>query len=95
KVAHKNEKIKASKNQYFSPFKINCDFLKPFSTSAVEKKEPLISESSSSDSLFAPSATKVGKINKKLFSAQLDNMHYENKGLVNSGYIGEIGNKDN
>lgn len=90
-VSHKDKKKAISTNQSFNSFKINCDFLKPVSN--IGEKVNLKAENLSSDSSYFK-VVKGGKNRTELLSKKLENSYHNDKPLVNSGYIGEIGNKD-
>lgn len=88
KTVHKNDKKTETANHYLNPYKINCDFLKP--TYHKEKEADLLSvKPNSAESLFT-----VDKKGIKNPSAQPKNVFYNDRTLVNSGYIGEIGSQD-
>ncbi len=89
-VSHKDDKIRIIENQNFSPFKINCDFLKPFS--GGKKTNYLDSGNGLSDS-SSVALNKNSSINKDFLFPPQKNIFY-NKTSINSEYIGEIGNKD-
>ncbi|HBV14810.1 RHS repeat-associated core domain-containing protein [Chryseobacterium carnipullorum] len=102
KVTHKDQNILRtvkSSPQHFNPFKINCDFLKLVKN---DKSIDRTSSDLSSRSLVNRVADSASLMNNKTFkySSNLgsNEIHSSSDGfssrLINSGYIGEIGNKD-
>ncbi|MCU7612967.1 hypothetical protein N0B16_00800 [Chryseobacterium sp. GMJ5] len=89
-------------HQYFNPSKINCDFLKPFKKDKNIDKEPvdvpmIQSKSYLEDSALAHHLISNSETFTNLYNARLNttaSLSGYSSGLVNSGYIGEIGNKD-
>lgn len=90
------DKNKPITYKYINPFKINCDFLKP--VNIVPKKDKTSSElksfSGPADAqMNASTMPNEGKKNRVRPNAYA-NLFFDSKALVNSGYIGEIGDRD-
>ncbi|WPO81910.1 RHS repeat-associated core domain-containing protein [Chryseobacterium sp. JJR-5R] len=95
KVMHKDTEKGPSVSQYSNPFKINCDFLKPVYNSTIQKRYGSTLETSTLP-IDSKSATIIDndKIRNTTLSARPVNLFFNDKALVNSGYIGEIGDRD-
>jgi len=105
KVIHKDEnliKTVKSSNQNFNPFKINCDFLKPIKndknidreTSNISHTASINSTTDSASSGFSLSDNKILKYPSNVGNKIHSLSDALGSRLINSGYIGEIGNKD-
>jgi RHS repeat-associated protein len=102
KVIHKDQdiiKTVKSSNQYSNLFKINCDFLKPIKneenrdrTSALASRNG-VADSASISHLHSDKILFTAPSNKGLNKIRSLSGGFSSS-LINSGYIGEIGNKD-
>ncbi|KMQ61893.1 hypothetical protein ACM40_06105 [Chryseobacterium sp. BLS98] len=108
KVIHKDQNMVRtvkSSSQYSNPFKINCDFLKPtkndkykYINKASRDIFHNVSVNSVTDSASANLSLSGNKKFKYTSNTELNKIRSLsgdfNSKLTNSGYIGEIGNKD-
>jgi len=107
KVIHKDQNIIStvkSSNQYFNPFKINCDFLKPTkSEKNIDRISSDVSHDASVNSVTDSASLNLSPSHNKTFKYPSSTVELKKNrllsngfgsGLINSGYIGEIGNKD-
>lgn len=94
KMNHKDERRIIS-NRDIHPFKINCDFLKPVPNSASPNGEILpLNFSRSEAPILNRNLPSDQKKKNTLRLNQPANLLFDSKALVNSGYIGEIGDRD-
>jgi hypothetical protein len=105
KVVYKDQNIiktVKSSNQYLNPFKINCDFLKPIKSKNIDRASSGVSHRASVNSVTDSTSLDLSISDNKTFqypsNVELKKIRSLSDGLgsrlVNSGYIGEIGNKD-
>ncbi len=92
-VTYKDKKSVHSTIQYKNPFKINCDFLKPTFNSIKQRSGTVVYRK------FIPPINSLYSDhllvnNENTIPAHTASLFYTDKALVNSGYIGEIGDRD-